>query len=89
MPIQPAYFGLSGIDLEDASIDLGHGVLLTRTYAHLMAPYIMAFAPALPGRPHPGPWKAALAVPGSMSRRSSWCPGRLLWRLTHRSGSPG
>lgn len=64
MPIQPGYFGLSGIRMEDASIDLGHGVLLTRTYAHLMAPYVMAFAPALPGRPHPGPWKAALGGTG-------------------------
>lgn len=64
MPIQPGYFGLSGIELADDVIDFGYGVELTRTYAHLMAPYVMAFNRPEPGRPHPGPWKAALGGSG-------------------------
>ncbi|HLL49383.1 MAG TPA: hypothetical protein VK356_01835 [Thermomicrobiales bacterium] len=24
-----------------------------------MAPFVMAFSPALPGQPHPAPWKSA------------------------------
>jgi len=32
---------------------------LTPTFAHLMASFLMAFAPAEPGKPHPAPWRAA------------------------------
>jgi hypothetical protein len=39
--------------------DLGGEVALTKTFAHLMAPFMMAFAPAEPGKPHPAPWRAA------------------------------
>jgi hypothetical protein len=52
--------GLSGIDLEGVTYELGEGVQLSDAYAHLMAPFIMAFAPPPGGiGPHPGPWKAA------------------------------
>ena len=37
------YVGLSGFDFEGDAIDLGHGVVLRKTYAHLMAPFIVAF----------------------------------------------
>ena len=37
----------------------GEGIVLSKTFAHLMAPFVMAFAPAEPGKPHPAPWKAA------------------------------
>src|SRR5215207_5586491 len=50
--------GLSGIDLAEESFDLGEGILLSKTYAHLMAPFIMAFKAAPPSSHHPGPWKA-------------------------------
>ena len=53
------YAGLSGISLVPKTYDLGHGVLLSQTYAHFMAPFIMAFAPAKAGQHHPGPWKPA------------------------------
>jgi hypothetical protein len=53
------YAGLSGLELDEQHFELGHGVCLTRTYAHLMAPFLMAFKPAPPGLHHPGPWKAA------------------------------
>lgn len=51
--------GLSGITLEEEAFELGQGVVLSRTYAHLMAPFLMAFNPASPGGAHPAPWKAA------------------------------
>lgn len=51
--------GLSGLELEDESFDLGDGLRLSKTYAHLMSPFLMAFAPAPPGGHHPAPWRAA------------------------------
>jgi hypothetical protein len=53
------YAGLYGLALVPDSYELGHGVVIARTYAHFMAPFMMAFAPAPPGREHPVPWKAA------------------------------
>ena len=53
------YAGLSGCELEFDELSLGDGVCLSKTYAHLMAPYMMAFKPAPPGSHHPAPWKAA------------------------------
>lgn len=53
------YAGLSGLKLDEQHFELGHGVCLSRTYAHLMAPFLMAFKPAPPGLHHPGPLKAA------------------------------
>ena len=44
---------------EGTSFDLGHGITLTSTYAHLFAANIMAFAKATEGKPHPAPWRAA------------------------------
>jgi hypothetical protein len=51
--------GLSGLKLEEDSFDLGDGLSLSKTYAHLMSPFIMAFTPARLGGHHPAPWKAA------------------------------
>ncbi|WP_291719721.1 HEPN domain-containing protein [Magnetospirillum sp. 64-120] len=51
--------GLSGLDLEADSFDLGEGIVLRKTFAHLMSPFMMAFKPAPPGGHHPAPWKAA------------------------------
>ena len=51
--------GLSGLDLQEPSFDLGCGLTLSKTYAHLMAPFMMAFKPAPKGSHHPAPWKAA------------------------------
>ncbi len=50
--------GISGIELQDATASLGHGLTLSKTYAHLMAPFLMAFNPAAPGQHHPAPWKS-------------------------------
>lgn len=51
--------GLSGLELQESSFDLGWGLRLSKTYAHLMAPFMMAFKPAPKGSHHPTPWKAA------------------------------
>lgn len=51
--------GLSGIELVEESYELGEGILLQRTFAHLFATFMMAFKPAPPGKHHPGPWKSA------------------------------
>jgi hypothetical protein len=53
------YAGISGVTLEPESFDLGDGVVLSRTYAHLMSPCLMAFAPPGPHGHHPAPWRAA------------------------------
>jgi len=53
------YAGFSGIELAMPEYDLGEGLRLRRTYAHLMAPFLMAFAPPGPGGYHPAPWSAA------------------------------
>ena len=48
------YIGISGVGCEIGSFDLGHGVSLRTTYAHLMAPFMVAFArPERPGQHHP------------------------------------
>jgi len=53
------YAGLSGISLVPTTFDLGHGIQISQTYAHFMAPFLMAFKPPSPGKPHPAPWKSA------------------------------
>jgi hypothetical protein len=53
------YAGLSNIVLVPERFELGEGVVISQTYADFMAPFLMAFAPASPGKPHPAPWKAA------------------------------
>jgi len=53
------YAGFYGVALVPNSFDLGRGVAVSQTYAHFMAPFMMAFARAPPGKHHPGPWKAA------------------------------
>lgn len=53
------YAGVSGLAMSENCFDLGDGVVLSRTYAHLMAPFTMAFKrPAEYHQPHPGPWKS-------------------------------
>jgi hypothetical protein len=59
MSTQGLYGGLSGFVLEPECFELGQGIVFSQTYAHLMAPFLMAFSPAEPGKPHPAPWKPA------------------------------
>lgn len=85
------YAGISGVRLGAESFDLGEGVLLKRTYAHLFSPFMTAFAPPGPeGGPHPGPWKAAegglsfdvhvqLSIPADYSLGGTSQPTDVLW----------
>jgi hypothetical protein len=51
--------GIMNVKLADPSFDLGGGIQLRQTFAHLMSVNMMAFAPPKEERHHPGPWKAA------------------------------
>lgn len=53
------YAGLYGLLPVPETFDLGCGVVISRTYAHFFAPFMMAFSPPSPGKPHPAPWKSA------------------------------
>lgn len=52
------YAGIAGVELALDKFDFGQDITLQKTFAHIMAPYLAAFAPAEPGKPHPAPWKA-------------------------------
>jgi hypothetical protein len=53
------YAGLSGISVPQDHFDLGHGVSLKSTFAHIFSAPMVAFSPAEPGKAHKGPWRAA------------------------------
>lgn len=53
------YGGVSGVQLAIERFDLGEGVEIRKTYAHLFSANMMAFERAGPGGYHPAPWKAA------------------------------
>jgi len=51
--------GLTELVLSLDSFDLGDGVTLNKTYAHLMAHFMLVFTQPPPGSYHPAPWKNA------------------------------
>ena len=54
------FFGLHGLLLPEADFDLGNGVVVRETYAHIFAPFMVAFSPPEePTKHHPGPWSSA------------------------------
>lgn len=54
----PLYAGIAGVTMSFNEFEFGKGVVLKQTYAHIMTPYLAAFAPAKPGSHHPAPWKS-------------------------------
>jgi len=87
------FAGLAGVKLESDAYALGSGVRLKQTYAHLMAPFMMAYAPAPPGKHHPTPWSAAsgglafdihveLEVPSTALTGLSLDPEFIAWWIT-------
>ncbi|WP_207867915.1 hypothetical protein [Pseudomonas sp. 58(2021)] len=53
------YLGLSGLDLGGQIFELGEGIQLRSTFAHVFSSDILAFErPATPTSFHPGPWQA-------------------------------
>lgn len=53
------YAGMCHVTYDGEAFDLGHGVTLRSTYAHLFAANMMAFGRAAVGKAHPAPWRAA------------------------------
>lgn len=52
------FAGLTNIVLSNDHFEITDGLRLETVFAHVMAPYIVAFSPAEKGKPHPGPWKS-------------------------------
>lgn len=52
------YGGFTGLEPPAVPIEFGHGLILSKTFAHLIQAKVMAFAPARPGSAHPAPWAA-------------------------------
>lgn len=52
------FAGLSGVEMTDNQFDLGQGIYIRKTYAHLFAPFMVAFNPPGKFKHHDGPWKA-------------------------------
>lgn len=77
------FVGWSNLKMDADSYELAHGIKVHKTFAHLMAPYIMAFGHPKPGKAHPGPWKAArggsgfdisaeMLIPGDTALGDPW-----------------
>ncbi len=62
-PNNDALFGgISGLILPNSEFQVRPGLTLASTYAHIMAPYIIAFVrPKNKTAPHPGPWTSIRA----------------------------
>ena len=70
--------GLSRLDLEEESFELGDGISLSKTYANLMAPFLLAFKrPASPGSHHRGQIKAASGSSGFDVDADLMIPGHI------------
>jgi hypothetical protein len=50
--------GISYARMQCDRFNLGQGLILMPLFGHLMRPILMAFAPAAPGKAHPGPFAA-------------------------------
>lgn len=50
--------GFTGLQPPPEPINFGEGLVLSKTFAHLIQAKVMAFAPAPPRSHHPAPWAA-------------------------------
>lgn len=93
------YLGLSGLVLEKEAFELGKGITIRKTFAHLMAPYMVAFVPVEPGQARPAPWKSArggsgydivaeLFVPDGLAEGEAWELQRTLTFLLRAGVNP-
>ena len=56
----PLFGGVAGAVLGVNEFEICDGLVLRKTYAHVMSPYILAFSrPVHSGQHHPAPWKSA------------------------------
>jgi hypothetical protein len=93
------FVGISGLPMDGDYFDLGDGITIKRTYAHLMMPYVVAFKRPEPGMAHPGPWEAAeqpigfdieaeLYVPEKVDGANDWEIARALTFLLRLGINP-
>lgn len=60
MESKKLFFGFHGLQLPETGFELGNGVVVRKTYAHVFSPFMIAFAPPEePTKHHPGPWSSA------------------------------
>lgn len=65
LPTGDLHIGLAGLSLGEAILELPAGVRLEKTFAHVMSPTLLAFAPPpSDGAPHPPPWKSTRSGSG-------------------------
>ena len=51
--------GISGLTLPTDSYNLSPGMTVSKAYAHVIAPFLVAFSrPSKPSAPHPAPWSS-------------------------------
>src|SRR5271166_1025158 len=88
--MKSTFGGVSRIILSTPSFELGEGVVISKTFAHLFSQWMMAFNPPGPGGYHPAPWKAAqggrgidvtveIKVPESTSLGPTFTPQETIW----------
>jgi len=53
------YGGIARAELPCDSFDMGEGIVVSKTYAHIFSSFMMAFGRAEKGKPSPAPWRAA------------------------------
>lgn len=56
--VDSLHAGIAGVGMAVDEFELGEGLVLRKTYAHFMAPFLMAFAPRGEDGTHPRPWSA-------------------------------
>ncbi|HEV2561552.1 MAG TPA: hypothetical protein VGT78_05370 [Rhizomicrobium sp.] len=68
--------GIAGLVLPVEQYELLPGLVLSQTFAHVILPAVMAFAPPhKPHAPHPGPWAALTEQGMEISAQLSLAPG--------------
>jgi hypothetical protein len=69
--------GLSGLSLPVERYELVPGLALSKTFAHVILPAVMAFSPpSKPRAPHPGPWAALTEQGMEIAVQVSLAPGK-------------
>jgi hypothetical protein len=91
LAVNHLYVGVSGVELSLDQFEFDDGVIVRKTYAHVMAPYLAAFAPAPPGEAHPPPWAAiggglgfdiTVEIEIPTAETATWAElARMIWRL--------
>ncbi len=57
LPESSLFAGVAGVELPVDQFDFGQGIIFRKTFCHVFAPFVAAFARAPRGKPHPAPWK--------------------------------